>query len=231
MSRTNRLFELIELLRQHRRPVTAAALAQELSVSMRTVYRDVQTLIGLGAPIDGEAGLGYVLRPGFFVPPLMFDQDELDALVLGARWVRRQGDPVLARAAANALAKIAAASPKDLRDHMAETGLWAASRPDESQSASSLHTVRHAIRRGEKLRITYRDQSAAETQRVIWPIGLAFFERARVVAAWCELRGAFRHFRADRIRSITPLGEHYPTRRAALVRAWQAEIGLPELDS
>jgi len=231
MSRTNRLFELIEVLRRHRRPITAVALAQELSVSVRTVYRDVQALVGLGAPIDGEAGLGYMLRPGFFVPPLMFDQDELEALVLGARWVQRQGDPVLAAAAANALAKIAAASPKDLRDHMADTGLWAASRPGETGAASSLHTVRNAIRHEEKLRIIYRDQSEAETQRVIWPIGLAFFERVRVVAAWCELRGAFRHFRSDRIRSITPTGERYPTRRTALVRAWRAEIGLPELDS
>jgi hypothetical protein len=124
MKRTERLFTLMDALRRHRRPVTAASLADELAVSMRTIYRDVQVLIGLGAPIDGEAGLGYLLRPGFFLPPLMFSEDELEALVLGARWVARQSDSGLTQAASNALAKIAAASPKDLRDAMANTGLW-----------------------------------------------------------------------------------------------------------
>src|SRR5579871_5388605 len=113
MERTARLFALMDGLRRHRRPVAAASLASELGVSVRTIYRDVRTLIGLGAPIDGEAGLGYLLRPGFFLPPLMFDEDELEALVLGARWVEGQGDAVLAKAARNALAKIATAAPDD----------------------------------------------------------------------------------------------------------------------
>src|ERR1700729_3744262 len=126
MSRTARLFKLMDALRGHRRPVTAARLAEILSVSVRTVYRDIQTLNDLGAPIDGEAGLGYLLRPGFFLPPLMFNEDELEALVLGAQWVARQSDAALTQAASNALAKIAAASPKDLRDAMANTGLWVA---------------------------------------------------------------------------------------------------------
>src|ERR1700684_2270904 len=125
MSRTTRLYNLMDALRGHRRPVTAARLADDLSVSIRTVYRDIQTLIDLGAPLEGEAGLGYLLRPGFFLPPLMFGEEELEALVLGARWVQGQGDTALAQAAASALAKIATASPKDLRDKMADTGLWA----------------------------------------------------------------------------------------------------------
>src|ERR1700732_4704134 len=114
----------MDALRGHRRPVTAARLAEDLAVSIRTVYRDIQTLIDLGAPLGGEAGIGYLLRPGFFLPPLMFGEDELEALVLGARWVQGQGDPALAQAAATALAKIGTASPKDLRDKMADTGLW-----------------------------------------------------------------------------------------------------------
>src|SRR5271168_3388063 len=125
MSRTTRLFKLMDALRGHRRPVTAARLADDLAVSVRTVYRDIQTLMDLGAPVEGEAGLGYVLRAGFFLPPLMFDEEELEALVLGARWVRGQGDVALAQAADAALAKIATASPKDLRDRMADTGLFA----------------------------------------------------------------------------------------------------------
>src|SRR5258708_19812350 len=111
MDRTERLFALMDGLRRHRLPVTAADLASELRVSMRTIYRDVQVLIGLGAPIDGEAGLGYLLRPGFFLPPLMFDEDELEALVLGAQWVARQSDTALTQPASNPLPNTAPPSP------------------------------------------------------------------------------------------------------------------------
>src|SRR5580704_9808156 len=150
MDRTERLFALMDALRRHRRPITAASLAEEMSVSVRTIYRDVQTLIGLGAPIDGEAGLGYLLRPGFFLPPLMFDEDELEALVLGARWVARQSDTALTQAASNALSKIAAASPKDLRDAMANTGLWVPP-AETARAAVDIKVVREAIRREHKL--------------------------------------------------------------------------------
>src|ERR1700742_981576 len=124
MDKTERLFSIMDALRRRGRPVTAAALAEEQGVSVRTLYRDVQTLIGLGAPIDGEAGIGYLLRPGFFLPPLMFSPEELEALVLGARWVETRPDPPLARAASSALGKIATASPDDLRDRIGDTGLW-----------------------------------------------------------------------------------------------------------
>jgi len=123
MDKTERLFSVMDALRRHRRPVTASALAEEQGVSVRTLYRDIQTLIGLGAPIDGEAGVGYMLRPGFFLPPLMFSAEELEALVLGARWVEQRPDDALAGAARNALAKIATASPDDLRDRIGNTGL------------------------------------------------------------------------------------------------------------
>jgi len=226
MSRTARLFRLMEALRGHRRPVTASYLAGELAVSPRTVYRDVQTLVGLGAPIEGEAGVGYLLRAGFFLPPLMFGEDEIEALVLGARWVQGQGDVSLAAAAARALAKIATASPRDLRDKIAETGLWAA--PYRRQAGESTTLIREAIRREHKLEITYVDEVGKTTERVIWPIGLAFFEGRRIVAAWCELRSGFRHFRADRIASLTPTRTQYPTRRIVLVKNWRLENNLPE---
>jgi predicted DNA-binding transcriptional regulator YafY len=224
VSRTSRLFMLMDALRAHRRPVTAVRLAADLSVSARTIYRDIQTLVELGAPIDGEAGMGYVLRTGFFLPPLMFSDDELEALVLGARWVQRQGDVGLAHAATTALAKIATASPKDLRDSVAEAGLWAPRLGAPPATAVPLEAIRKAIRREHKIQIAYVDEHGATTERVIWPIGLAFMEQVRVVAAWCELREGFRHFRADRIRSLLPLSLRYPTPRAVLVRTWKEEV-------
>ncbi len=228
VSRTTRLFKLMDALRGHRRPVTAARLAEDLSVSMRTVYRDIQTLIDLGAPVEGEAGLGYLLRAGFFLPPLMFGEDELEALVLGARWVRGQGDPVLAQAAESALAKIATASPKDLRDKIADTGLWAPRYPTPAQEPAGLRTIREALRREQKLAITYVDEKGVSTERVVWPVALAFLEGKRLLAAWCELRNGFRHFRSDRIAALSAMRERYPTPRAVLMKNWRRENNLSE---
>jgi predicted DNA-binding transcriptional regulator YafY len=216
----------MDALRRHRRPVTAASLADELHVSVRTIYRDVQSLIGLGAPIDGEAGLGYMLRGGFFLPPLMFDEDELEALVLGAQLVGRQGDKALAASASNALAKIAAAAPKDLRDTIATVGLWAVP-PVQPIDLPVLKPLREAIRKEHRVTIAYGDEKGAETERVIWPIALAFYEGKQTVASWCELRNAFRHFRTDRIKSLRSEGARYPKRRAVLVAEWRAEQKVP----
>ena len=227
MSRTARLFKLMDALRGHRRPVTAARLADDLSVSVRTVYRDIQTLMDLGAPVEGEAGMGYLLRPGFCLPPLMFGEDELEALVLGARWVQGQGDPALAQAAASALAKIGTASPKDLRDKIADTGLWAPRFQNPAEQPSGLRIIREAVRREQKLAITYVDEKGATTERLVWPIALAFFEGKRLLAAWCELRNGFRHFRPDRIASLTATSDRYPTRRAVLMKTWRLENRMP----
>jgi predicted DNA-binding transcriptional regulator YafY len=223
MSRTARLFKLMDALRGHRRPVTASRLADDLAVSVRTVYRDIQTLMDLGAPVEGEAGMGYLLRPGFFLPPLMFGEDELEALVLGARWVQGQGDSALAAAAASALAKIGTASPKDLRDKIAETGLWAPRFNNPAEQPSGLRIIREAVRREQKLAITYIDEKGATTERIVWPIAIAFFEGKRLLAAWCELRKGFRHFRPDRISSLTATSDRYPTRRAVLMKTWRLE--------
>jgi predicted DNA-binding transcriptional regulator YafY len=217
----------MDALRRYRRPVTAADLSAELRVSVRTVYRDIQVLVGLGAPIDGEAGLGYLLRPGFFLPPLMFDEAELEALVLGARFVGRQGDEPLAAAAQNALAKIAAAAPADLRDTIALTGLWAPQRWTPDPDRQFLAPLREAVRKEHKVRIGYTDEKGAATTRIIWPIALAFYEDRRTVAAWCELREGFRHFRTDRIGELHPTGERYPRRRAILIAEWGREQKRP----
>ena len=229
MSRTGRLFLLMDALRGYRRPVTAARLAEQLDVSERTIYRDIQTLAGLGAPLEGEAGVGYMLKSGFFLPPLMFSADELEALVLGARWVRRQGDDGLAQAATNALAKIAAATPKDLRDDMAETSLWVPLGKDQEDASDVfVRPVREAIRYQHRLRLAYRDEHGAATERVVWPFAQAFFEGKRLLAAWCEMRMAFRHFRIDRIAAAETTGQRYPARRHDLLKTWRMENNLRE---
>ncbi len=173
---------------------------------------------------DGEAGVGYLLRAGMFLPPLMFNPDELEALVLGARWVRQQGDAGLAAAAANALAKIATATPRDLRDAIAETSLWVPPRRDSASSEAFMVPAREAIRHQHKLRIAYRDEQGAASERMVWPFALAFFEGRRILAAHCELRSAFRHFRIDRIAQATPTGERYPAWRRELLARWRAEL-------
>jgi predicted DNA-binding transcriptional regulator YafY len=228
MTRTGRLFQLMDALRGNRRPVTAGALAERLGVSERTIYRDIQALAQLGAPVEGSAGLGYVLRNGFFLPPLMFDADELEALVLGARWVRHQGDDSLSAAADRALAKIATATPRDLRDHMAETSLWVPVGPTPARPDPFVRPAREAIRRQCKLRIAYRDEHGAASERVVWPFALAFFQERRVMAAWCELRDAIRHFRVDRIVQAELGSERYPTPRHALLKQWRAMHNIPD---
>lgn len=221
MDKTERLFAVMDALRRHRRPVTAAALADEFNVSVRTLYRDVQTLIGLGAPIDGEAGIGYMLKPGFFLPPLMFTPEELEALVLGARWVQHQPDIALSIAAENALGKIATASPEDLRDRISDTGLWPVRVYDPKEPQPLLGIVRQAMRSEKELVINYADEAGNATERAIWPVTLAYYEQKQIVAAWCTMREDFRNFRTDRIVSAA-IGEgRYGRRRAILAKEWE----------
>lgn len=221
MDKTERLFSIMDALRRHRRPVTAAALAEEQGVSVRTLYRDVQTLIGLGAPIDGEAGVGYMLKPGFFLPPLMFSAEELEALVLGARWVEARPDAALSAAARNALGKIATASPDDLRDRISNTGLWPVRSWWDVEEQPLLAVLREAIRDERVLAVDYADERGQTTQRQIWPVTLAFYEEKQIIAAWCTMREGFRNFRVDRIMSATPAEGRFGKRRAVLAREWE----------
>lgn len=221
MSRTERLLELLQILRRHRAPVAGATLATDLNISLRTLYRDIATLQGQGAEIDGEPGLGYVLKPGFMLPPLMFSIDELEALVLGAGWVGRQhDDPRLSKAAGNALTKIAAVLPPELRAELDRGSLYVVpSRQKLSQIDPSL--LRDAIRKEQKIRVSYRDDAGKETERVIWPFVIGFYEQHKTVGAWCELREDFRHFRIDRIVALAATGERMPRRRHALLKEWR----------
>jgi predicted DNA-binding transcriptional regulator YafY len=223
MDKTERLFSIMDALRRHRRPVTAAALAEEQGVSVRTLYRDVQTLIGLGAPIDGEAGIGYMLRPGFFLPPLMFSPEELEALVLGGRWVEAQPDAALAGAAKNALAKIATASPDDLRDRIKDTGLWPMMMRGPQEPVPTLGLLREAMRAEKVVHIGYADEGGKTSERDIWPVQLGYYEGKQVVVAWCCMREAFRNFRTDRITTAEATEERYGRRRLVLAKEWNEE--------
>jgi predicted DNA-binding transcriptional regulator YafY len=226
MSRTERLLDLLQILRRHRAPVTGQTLADELGISIRTFYRDIATLQAQGAEIEGEPGLGYVLRPGFMLPPLMFSIDEIEALVLGSRWVAAQhGDKRLANAAGNALSKVAAVLPAELRTEVESGSLMVVPR-NRAPIAIDVALLREAIRKEMKLRIVYRDEKEAETERVIWPFLIGFYEQARVVGAWCELRQDYRHFRVDRIGTAAATGERSPRRRAVMLKEWREQRGI-----
>lgn len=222
MARADRLLALIQILRRHRHPVSGQALADELNISLRTLYRDVATLQGQGATIEGEPGVGYLLRPGFLLPPLMFSPEEIEAIALGAQWVARRTDEPLANAARDALAKIAAVLPADLREGLEGEALLVGPGAPFTAGVADLSPIRRAIRTEHKLDIAYRDASGEETRRRIWPITLAFFDQVRVVAAWCETRADFRHFRADRITSLTETAQRYPRRRRLLMKEWRS---------
>lgn len=221
MSRAQRLLDLIQILRGHRFPVTGSHLAAELGISLRTLYRDIGTLQEQGASIEGEPGLGYVLRPGFMLPPLMFSEDEIEALVLGSRWVADRGDARLGAAARNALVKIASVLPDDLRDALDASALLVGPGTDINTETLELPQIRQAIRTERKLEIHYRDLKGADSFRRIWPFALGYFDHVRVLVAWCELRQGFRHFRTDRIAALEVMDQRYPRRRQALLKEWR----------
>ena len=215
----------MQALRGRRRPVTADVLAEKLGVSKRSIYRDIATLVAQGAPIAGEAGLGYVLRDGFFLPPLSFNDEEIDAIVLGLKWVSRHGDPVLAEAAYEAQAKIAAVLPSSLREAIESDRVFAASDHVIPVATIDVKALRNAIRLSRKVEIRYRDGKDALSTRVIWPIALGFFNDVWLVVAWCEMREDFRHFRTDRIERAECLSERYPRSRRSLLSEWREKEG------
>lgn len=228
MSRAERLLELMQSLRLRRRPVAGQTLAEELKVSLRTLYRDIEALKAQGARIEGEAGFGYVLRPGFTLPPLMFSLEEVEALALGARWVEGRADHGLTRAARGALAKIAAVLPPERAEALDwPTMLAAASRAGESEAAS-LPVIREALMAGRKLQLAYIDKDGRSSARVVWPVALGFFDHARMLAAWCETRAAFRHFRLDRLEKAEMLDARPPKARRTLLIDWRRAEGLDE---
>ncbi|CDN57946.1 Helix-turn-helix type 11 domain protein (plasmid) [Neorhizobium galegae bv. officinalis bv. officinalis str. HAMBI 1141] len=223
MSRTGRLFELISLLRARRMPVTAQYLARELGISRRSVYRDIETLRSLGAPLDGQAGIGYRLGEGFFLPEFAFSSDELDAVILGLGWVRQRADPALAQGSERALAKILSARKNGPATNDAPPALVTAASASERKDPPQVALLRDAIRRQHKVAISYGDTHGRLSDRTVWPIAIVYFDDVRVLAAWCEHRSAFRHFRVDRLQLRTVSEERYPGRRQSLAARWRQQ--------
>jgi predicted DNA-binding transcriptional regulator YafY len=224
MRKADRLFEIIQILRRSKQPVTADAMAAELETSKRSVYRDIAALLAQRIPIRGEAGIGYVLERGLDMPPLMLTTDEIEAAVLGAQWVIARGDPQLSTSARDLLAKIEASVPERLRPFVAEPSGRVLPAYDRKPDAIDLAAVRHAIHNGRKMRLEYSDAQDRATKRVIWPILLGYMETTRIICAWCETRRDFRSFRSDRIKAAEVLDEKYPERPAALRVKWRKKV-------
>lgn len=224
MRRADRLFQIVQLLRRSSQPVTAEAIASELETSKRSVYRDIAALMAQRVPIRGEAGIGYVLDSGFDMPPLMLTSDEVEAAVLGAQWVAGRGDPALARAARDLIAKIAATVPERLRPVVLEPALGAPKSWNLLPETLDMAAMRAAIHAARKVALHYKDEKDAETRRTIWPFQIAYRETTRIVIAWCETRDDFRMFRTDRILVADVLDDRYPARPAALRAKWRAYL-------
>lgn len=220
MRRADRLLQIIQIMRRRKGVVRATELAEELEVSQRTIYRDMATLMASSVPITGEARMGYVLEPGYDMPPLMLTASEVEALALGLRLVGAvsQDDPDLLLAAGDAFAKIEAVLSAERKQQLAETHLVTGVPNMEPLRAVDMRALRSAMRGGNKLRIGYQDAEDETSDRVVWPLGLAYFGLVRMLIAWCELRNSIRHFRLDRIQEMEILAERAPHTRHGLYR-------------
>ncbi|MFL5253379.1 MAG: helix-turn-helix transcriptional regulator [Rhodopila sp.] len=226
MRRGDRLFDVIQNLRTAPGPVTARALAARLEVNLRTVYRDIATLQARRVPIEGEPGVGYVLKHGFDLPPLMFTLDEIEAIAVGARMLSRTGDHGLQTAAGSVLSKLTVALPEALRGHLAAPPVYVSTRGAPPPEIADLSAVRAAIRDERKVQIGYRDEKDEQTVRTIWPVALAYYADATLIGAWCELRQDFRHFRADRVRDMRILDQRFEVSWRRLFDQWQKRFGI-----
>ncbi|KTB99586.1 hypothetical protein AO387_21005 [Pseudomonas syringae ICMP 11168] len=226
MARSDRLFELMQVLRRHRRTVSGRTLAQELGVSLRTIRRDIATLQGMGADIEGEPGLGYVLKPGFLLPPLSFTEEEIQALVVGALWVGRHTDDKFAFAVKNALGKINAVLPPGMRTAFDDETFYVSS-PVTGSTPIDLSEIRRALREQCKLRITLSMDHVPVAEQIIWPIMLGFIETHRSLAAWCEADSQFRMIDLNNVSLVEVLAERYSRNRRQLIREWRTLNILP----
>ena len=215
MRKAERLFEIIQILRSHNQSVTADVLAEELEVSKRTIYRDIQALQAMRTPIDGEAGIGYMLRGGYDLPAVNFNANELEAIVVGLNLLARTGDRSLQQAAKSVANKID--SVREKTDSLIVSG-WGVEMPDDID----IEQLRSAIRQEQKLQINYRDETGGESQRSILPIAVIYYTEVVVLAAWCELREDFRHFRVDRIAHSELLEQYFHNDSKALRERWRA---------
>lgn len=224
MSRSERLLNLLQILRRYRHAVSGQTLADELGVGVRTLYRDIASLKAQGAVIEGGAGVGYIMKPGFMLPPLMFGSVELEALVLGMRLVMERRDSELKQGALAMLTKISAVVPPPLRRELEVSALFAGVARKSIDATVDSSLLRESIRNERKLELSYQAPGAAVSQRTVWPFALAYFEQVQVLMCWCELQGAFRNFRTDRIHHVTLLKNRYPQGKQALLEEWRRSM-------
>ena len=222
MRRADRLFDVIQTLRTARSPVTAAALADKLEVTVRTVYRDIAALQASRVPIEGAPGLGYVLRRGFDLPPLMLTAEEADAVAIGVRLLRRLRDAKLQRAAESVLAKLAAVVPQPLQSHLVNAPVYISDGNAAEAAGVDPAQLRGAIRQARKVAITYADEAGRHTHRTVRPVAMAYYVDVTLLGAWCELRRDFRNVRVDRILDAHLLDEWFQAESAKLTTQWLA---------
>jgi predicted DNA-binding transcriptional regulator YafY len=222
MRRADRLFDVIQTLRTAAHPVTAAALADELEVTVRTIYRDIAALQGSRVPIEGAPGLGYVLRRGFDLPPLMFTAEEADAVAVGVRLLRRIRDPKLQRAAESVLAKLAVVVPEPLQSHLVTAPVYVSDGSAPPSTGIDPSELRCAIREARKVAVTYIDEHGHRTHRAVRPIAMAYYVDVTLLGAWCELRNDFRNFRLDRILGAELLDQYFRAESGQLLAQWLA---------
>lgn len=220
MPRSTRMFEIVQLLRRAAGPMTAATIAERLEVTKRTVYRDIAALQAQRVPVEGEAGIGYIMRPGYDLPPLMFDEEEVEAIIVGLAMLRRAGDGGLLDAARRVAAKIADVLPEGAERapplHVSDWSDMLPSRTDMSQ-------LRAAIRDEQVVILGYEDAKGQVSQRTVLPLALTYNIQTLVLLAWCELREAFRHFRIDRIATCALADRDFRGQGAGLRTLWAME--------
>ena len=210
MHKSERLFQLVNLLRGRRTAITAEQLSDVMEVSVRTIYRDIQALSLSGVPVDGEAGIGYILRSGYELPPLMFNFDEMQALLLGARMVEAWTDPDLATGAQRAVQKIRAVLPEPLLIHADRQAYRVPALNPQQESGETHRTIRRACEQQQILTLHYTDAKNNKSERRIWPLGMFFWGAHWTLVAWCEIRQDYRNFRFDRAISVEITDQHYP---------------------
>lgn len=221
MNKPERLLQLLQVLRSYRYAVSGERLADRLGISIRTLYRDIAALQAMGAEIEGEAGVGYILKPTFFLPPLMFTKTELEALLLGIQWVSQYGDAPLSEGARDALNKIFDVLPASIKNDNNAFTLRVGPPASETLAKEDLSTIRDAIAKQNKIRIVYKSQDGKETQRIIWPFTIGYFTDGRILVAWCEKENDYSHFKTNRIISLEILDEHYSRSKDNLFREWR----------
>lgn len=224
MTRTQRLLTLLQILKENRYPITADTLASKLEVSVRSIYRDIESLRDQGADISGEAGIGYQLKTGLLLPPLTFDENELEALILGLRWVKSNADSELKNSAIRAISKINSVVAGHSQKILNQNTLFAPTTHFYEINDTIAKDLRLSLREECKAKMAYLDGQNQSSERIIWPIAIGYMKDSQVLAAWCELRKSYRHFRLDRIQSYLALPEKLPYPKEYLLTRWQKEV-------